>query len=108
MAAGTYQTSKEKVNTLHLKTLGEKWLKWALCLLEYSHLVKALSVGDLASNHLYHHKRCDTEFNNSYRKYNEKHRVHFGKRDEKWFKSITLSKIASYVFDKESESPGTI
>ena len=109
MAAGTYQASKEKVNTLHLKMLGEKWLKWALCLPEYSHVVKALSVGDLASNQLYYHKRCYTEFNNSYRKYNENNSVHSaGERDEKWFKSITLSKIASYLFDKESESPGTI
>ena len=109
MAAGTYQALKEKVNTLHLKMLGEKWLKWALCLPEYSHVGKALSVSDLASNQLYYHKRCYTEFNNSYCKYNENNSVHSaGERDEKWFKSITLSKIASYLFDKESESPGTI
>ena len=108
MAAGTYQASKEKVNTLHLKMLGEKWLKWALCLPEYSNVVKALSVGDLASNQLYYHKRCYTELNNSYRKYNETNSVHSaGERDEKWFRSITLSKIASYLFDKENESPGT-
>ena len=109
IAAGTYQASKKKVNTLHLKQLGEKWLNWALCLENYTHVVTTLSVGDLTSNQLYYHKRCYTEFYNAYSKHVEKQKAQSAEEiDNHWFKSISLGKIVSYLYEKEDESPGTI
>ena len=52
-AAGSYHATKNKVNTSHMKVLQDKWMKWAMCLDGYSHVVTALSLGDLASNQLF-------------------------------------------------------
>ena len=105
MAAGTYHASQKKVNTTHLKELETKWRKWASCLDGYVHVVTALSMGDLAANELYYHKVCYSDFHNAYCRQQTQSGIG---TDEQWFKSISFNKIISYLYEKESESPGTI
>ena len=105
MAAGTYHASQKKVNTTHLKELETKWRKWASCLYGFVHVVTALSMGDLAANELYYHKVCYSDFYNAYCRQQTQSGI---ETDEQWFKSISFNKIISYLYEKESESPGTI
>ena len=105
MAAGTYHASQKKVNTTHLKELETKWLKWASCLDGYVHVVTALSMGDLAANEFYYHKVCYSDFYNAYCRQQTQSGI---ETDEQWFKLISFNKIILYLYEKESESPGTI
>ena len=80
MASGTYHASQRKV-------------------------VTALSMGDLAANELYYHKVCYSDFYNAYCRQQTQSCI---ESDEQWIKSISLNKMISYLYEKESKSPGTI
>ena len=75
------------------------------CLDEYVHVVTALFMGDLAANELYYHKVCYSDFYNAYCRQQTQSCI---ETDEQWIKSISFNKINSYLYEKESESPGTI
>ena len=100
-----YHASQRKVNATHLKELETKWRKWASCLDEYVHVVTALSMGDLAANEWYYHKVCYSDFYNAYCRQQTQSCI---ETDEQWIKSISFNKMISYLYEKKSESPGTI
>ena len=103
MAAGTYHASQT-----HLKDIEAKWKQWASCLDEYHHVLAALSVGDIVANELYYHKGCYNDFYNAYCRYISQDNQSSKENDEQWMKSISFSKVVSYLYENESEFPGTV
>ena len=53
----------------------------------------------------FYHKQCYTKFYNAYR---DKEKAKSSKVNENLFKSTSLSKVSSHIYECECESPGTI
>ena len=105
--AGIKYATKKKVNISHANETAIKWRDMALALGK-TEISSALSVGDLASNEIFYHRTCLTEFHNDFKVLTvSKSDLDESKQRKAWCESSALYKVIDFIYEKDREEPGS-
>ena len=104
--AGTRHATKRKADGTHAQEKAKKWREMALTL-GNEDIAQKLAVGDLASNELFYHNECLTEFHNIYNKTLKESDTVSETNRVKWCEASALSKVINSIYEKDRENPGS-
>ena len=109
IGAGIKYATKKKVHVSHANETTTKWRDMALDLGK-TEITSNLPMGDLASNEIFYHRSCLTEFHNDFKALTEgesKSEQDEIKKRIAWCEAAALCKAIDFIYEKDREEPGS-
>ena len=105
--AGIKYATKKKVNASHANEATTEWREMALAQGK-TEIASKLSIADLASNEIFYHRSCLTEFHNDFNALT-KSEPNSGQDEIKkpvaWCEAAALCKVIDFIYEKDRVEP---